>query len=124
MSYLTDHTKAKNQITQTMDTSELTHETVKQAFEALQKGDKETWSSLFTTDAEFYDDGSPRDLNTFNLNAIGHERFTSIDKVENDGKDIYGQFHSDQWGDFKVYFKFHIGADGKIHRLDIGQGDY
>ncbi|MBC9797339.1 hypothetical protein [Sinomicrobium weinanense] len=104
-----------------MDTSELTNEIVKNAFDALQEGDNATWSSLFTPDAELYDDGSPRDLKAFNNTAIGHERFTSIDKVENDGKDIYGQFHSDQWGDFKVYFKFHIDHTGKIHRLDIGQ---
>lgn len=107
-----------------MDTSKLTNETVKKAFEALQKGEKETWSSLFTADAELYDDGSLRDLRAFNNNAIGHECFTSVDKVENDGKDIYGQFHSDQWGDFKVYFKFHINNEEKIHRLDIGQGIY
>ncbi|MGS2764594.1 hypothetical protein [Sinomicrobium sp. M5D2P9] len=107
-----------------MDTSKLTNEIVKNALEALQKGDKETWASLFTTDAEFYDDGNPRDLSVFNRNAIGHERFTSIDKVENEGRDIYGQFHSDQWGDFKVYFKFHMDNGGKIHRLDIGQADY
>lgn len=107
-----------------MDTSQLTHKTVKNAFDALQKGDRETWSSLFTADAELYDDGNLRDLKAFNKSAIGHERFTSVDKVENNGKDIYGQFHSDQWGDFKTYFKFSVNDNGKIYRLDIGQADY
>jgi len=106
-----------------MDTSKLTNEIIKKAFEALQKGDKETWSSLFTVDSELYDDGSPRNLQAFNNQAIGHERFTSIDKVENNGSDIYGRFHSDQWGDFKTYFKFHLNDQGKIYRLDIGQAD-
>ncbi|WP_461532216.1 hypothetical protein [Sinomicrobium sp.] len=106
-----------------MDTSKLINATVKNAFEALQKGDREAWSSLFTADAELYDDGNLRDLKAFNSHAIGHERFTSIDKVENDGKDIYGQLHSDQWGDFKTYFKFHIDDTGKIYRLDIGQAE-
>jgi hypothetical protein len=50
-----------------------------------------------------------------------HERFTSIDQVTNDGLNITGQFHSDQWGDFRTYFNFHLSSSGKIVRLDIGQ---
>lgn len=38
----------------------------------------------------------------------GHERFTTIDKAENDGKDIYGNFHTESWGGFRIYFKFHF----------------
>jgi len=34
---------------------------------------------------------------------------------------VYGSFHSDRWGDFKTYCKFHLGADGKFAWLDIGQ---
>jgi hypothetical protein len=34
---------------------------------------------------------------------------------------VRGSFHSDRWGDFRTYFKFHPGADGKFTRLDIGQ---
>jgi len=33
----------------------------------------------------------------------------------------WGEFHSDQWGDFRTYFKFHPSPSGKIKRLDIGQ---
>ncbi|MFT3681848.1 MAG: hypothetical protein QM791_16365 [Ferruginibacter sp.] len=107
-----------------MDTSKLTNATVKAALEAWQNGDSKSWLSFFTADAVLYDDGSPRDFKRFSSHAIGHERFTSIDKVENNGLDIYGKFHSDQWGDFKTYFKFHINTDGKITRLDIGQASY
>jgi len=56
--------------------------------------------------------------------ALGHERFTSIDKVENNGLSLFGKFHSDRWGNFKTYFKFSLTADGKIERLDIGQANY
>ncbi len=107
-----------------MNTDKLTHPVVKAALDAWQKGDAGAWHAFFTADAQLFDDGSPRDFSAFSRSAIGHERFTSIDKVENDGKDIYGHFHSDQWGDFKTYFKFHINADGKINRLDIGQANY
>lgn len=107
-----------------MDLDKITNNIAKAALEAWQKGDTTTWLSFFTAGAKLFDDGNPRDFEHFTNEAIGHERFTSIDKVENDGKDIYGHFHSDQWGDFKTYFKFHINAGGKIDRLDIGQANY
>lgn len=106
-----------------MDTGKLTNNTVKEAFDAWQKGDSQTFISFFTADAKLYDDGSPRDFQKFVKEACGHERFTSIDKVENDGKDIYGNFHTESWGDFRTYFKFHFNADGKVSRLDIGQAN-
>jgi hypothetical protein len=92
--------------------------------EALQAGDKNSWFALFDDDAELYDDGNKQPFKSFFQKALGHERFTSIDKVENNGLDIYGRFHSDQWGDFKTYFKFRFNKEGKINRLDIGQADY
>ena len=104
-----------------MDTSKLTNETVKKAFDAWQNGDSKTFLSFFTTDAKLYDDGNPRDFLSFVKDACGHEKFTSIDKVENNGQDITGNFHTESWGDFKTYFKFQINAEGKINRLDIGQ---
>jgi len=52
---------------------------------------------------------------------LGIERFTSIDVMENNGLDLVGRFHSDQWGDFRTYFKFQLSPTGKIKRLDIGQ---
>lgn len=107
-----------------MDTSQLINPTVRSAFEAWQKGDSKGWLAHFTSSPHLLDDGNPRDFKEFSTQAIGHERFTSIDKVENNGLDIYGHFHSDTWGNFKTYFKFHPGADGKIDRLEIGQANY
>jgi hypothetical protein len=97
--------------------------TVKAAIDALQKGDKQAWASLFEPDAMLYDDGNPRSLASFTQDALGHERFTSIDRVENRGLDLTGSFHSDQWGDFRTYFRFHLSPSGKIRRLDIGQAN-
>lgn len=107
-----------------MNTDKITNPVAKKAIEALQKGDSQTWASLFKAQADFYDDGNKRDLAAFTKSAIGHERFTSIDKVENDGTAVYGNFHSDQWGDFKTYFRFTIDAEGKIYKLEIGQANY
>ncbi len=104
-----------------MDTDALTNPTVRAAIAALQKGDRKAWSALFEPDAKLYDDGSPRSLEEFTRHALGHERFTAIDRVENNGLDLVGAFHADKWGDFRAYFKFQFSQAGKIKRLDIGQ---
>ena len=114
--------KSKSEIkTNKMDISKLTNKKVKSAFDAWQNGDSKTFLSYFTTDAKLYDDGNARDFSKFVKDACGHEKFTSIDKIENNGLDITGNFHTESWGDFKTYFKFHIDTEGKINRLDIGQ---
>jgi len=107
-----------------MQTEKLIHPIVKAALMALDKADNPGWFGLFTDDAELFDDGHKVNFKPFFTKALGHERFTAIDKVEHDGLHVYGRFHSDQWGDFKTYFKFHINAHNKIHRLEIGQADY
>jgi len=107
-----------------MDTNQLTNSTVKKAIDALQAADRRGWFDLFTGNVEFYDDGNKQNFKSFFEKALGHERFTKIDKVSNNGLDVYGQFHSDQWGDFKTYFKFQVNHQGQITRLDIGQADY
>ncbi|MDQ1090236.1 hypothetical protein [Siphonobacter sp. SORGH_AS_1065] len=111
------------QIINKMDTNKLTNETVKKAFDALQSGDKLTFYSFFTKDPIFTDDGRTLNFKSFFDNAFNHkEKFLSIDKVENEGKSIYGDFFAGQWGTFKVFFKFHQNAEGQFDRLDIGQG--
>lgn len=104
-----------------IDLNKLSNSKVKAAISALQNGDEKTWFSLFSADVALYDDGNQRQFNNFFKKALGRERFTRIDKVENGGLDVYGNFHSDQWGDFKTYFKFQLNKEGKISRLDIGQ---
>jgi hypothetical protein len=102
-------------------TDALTNPTVKAAIKALQTGDRAAWSALFEPAAKLYDDGTARSLEKFTRDALGHERFTSIDRVENDGLDLVGGFHSDRWGEFRTYFRFQLSPSGKIKRLDIGQ---
>jgi hypothetical protein len=106
-----------------MITDVLTNATVKAAIDALQEGDRQAWASLFEPDARLFDDGSPRSLQKFTDDALGHERFTSIERVENHGLDVIGAFHSDKWGDFRTYFRFQLSPAGKIKRLDIGQAE-
>lgn len=103
-----------------MDFSKITNEKVKKAIEALDAGDK-SWYTFFTENPEMTDDGNKVDFKSFFGKALGNEKFLTIDKVENEGKDVYGNFKAGQWGTFKVFFKFHLNAEGKFDRLDIGQ---
>lgn len=107
----------------TMDYSKLSNTTVRSAMEAWQNGDSKTFLSFFTANATMTDDGNPRDFQAFVKEACGTEKYLSIDRVENEGKDIYGNFHAGSWGTFKVFFKFHLDAAGKFDRLDIGQAN-
>jgi hypothetical protein len=105
----------------TVHMAQLDNPTVRAAIEALQAGDAQAWAALFAPDAALYDDGAVRDLHRFTHDALGHERFTSIERIEEDGLKLTGQFHSEQWGDFRTYFRFHLSPAGRITRLDIGQ---
>ncbi|WP_194775792.1 nuclear transport factor 2-like protein [Pararhodonellum marinum] len=105
-----------------MELSKITNPTVKNAIEALQANDLKAWYSHFTDEAVFTDDGRNLDFKSFFDNAFDKkEKFLTIDKVENDGKNIYGNFYAGQWGTFNVFFKFTMNDEGKISRLDIGQ---
>jgi hypothetical protein len=70
---------------------QLKEPTVKAAIVALQNGDVKGWNRLFEPDATLLDDGQPRDLKRFSSEALGHERFLSIDKVSSDGLSIEGR---------------------------------
>lgn len=106
-----------------MDFSKITNGTVRSAIEALQSGDK-SWYAFFTDQPAMTDDGNKVDFKSFFSKALGNEKFQTIDKVENDGKEVYGNFKAGSWGTFKVFFRFHQDANGKFDRLDIGQADY
>ncbi len=90
------------------------------AFDAWQAGDLQKWIDQFAGGAQLYDDGQPRDFTAFS-HEIGRERFTSVDRVSDDGLEIVGDFHSDTWGDFKSYFRFTVDDSGKISKLEIVQ---
>jgi hypothetical protein len=111
----------KPQTTRPLNLAALTNSTVKAAIDALQAGDADAWTSQFAKDAALFDDGEVRSLERFTRDALGHEHFTSIEYIGQGGLEVVGQFHSDQWGDFRTYFRFRLTAAGKIRRLDIGQ---
>ncbi|KXH81133.1 hypothetical protein [Chryseobacterium kwangjuense] len=103
-----------------MDLSKITDETVRNAVQALQDGNQ-SWYSFFTDNPAMTDDGNTVDFKSFFANALGKEKFLTIDRVGDDGKEIYGNFQAGKWGTFPVFFRFHKNNEGKFDRLDIGQ---
>lgn len=103
-------------------TAKISDPTVKAAIEALNAHDRTAWDALFAPGATFSDDGNEGSLKHFADGAFGkgNEGFTSISKVEENGRHVYGGYHSGTWGDFLVFFKFQL-KDGRITRLEVGQ---
>jgi hypothetical protein len=66
---------------------------------------------LFCDKPELIDDENPHDFSGWSereLFGFSLAYLSSIDKVEDEGLTIYGKFHSDQWGDFKTFMRFHV----------------
>ncbi len=96
---------------------------VKAAITAMNAGDRAGWFDLFAPDATLADDGNTVDFRGWSESELfGDNRgyVTAIERVEDDGRTVYAQFHSDKWGDFLTFMKFEVSG-GMITRLDLGQ---
>ncbi len=107
-----------------MNYTNITDPEVQAAIQAWQEGDPEAFLSYFSPNALMTDDGNIRSLPAFVKEACGNELFLSLDKVEDEGRSVFGNFKAGHWGTFRVYFKFHKNPTGKFDRLDIGQAKY
>jgi len=108
-----------------LDLRSVANPTIRSAIEAMNGRDKKRWYGLFSERPELTDDGRSHDFTKWcekELFDPSLAYLTSIDKVEDDGLTVYGMFHSDRWGDFKTFMKFHI-VDGKITKMAVGQTD-
>ena len=103
-----------------VDLTLITNAIVRNAIAALQEGNKEKWFELSKDNATLYDDGRQISFKSFFQTAIGHERFTSITRLKT-GDRYFCHFHSDQWGDFKTFFKFSLSGNSKISKLESGR---
>jgi hypothetical protein len=96
---------------------------VRSAIEAMNSRNKKGWYELFSNKPELTDDENPQDSSEWSEREFfgsSVDYLASIDKVEDGGLTIYGRFHSDQWGDFKTFMRFHVEND-KITKLEVGQ---
>ncbi|HKH86908.1 MAG TPA: hypothetical protein VKA40_10180 [Nitrososphaera sp.] len=109
-----------------LDLNTIGHSIVKSAIEAMNSRNKKQWYALFSDNPTFTDDGNFHDFTDWcekELFGSSLAYLASIDKVEDRGLTIYGRFHSDQWGDFKTFLKFHVD-NGKITKMAVGQANY
>jgi hypothetical protein len=73
---------------------------------------------VFASSAVLTDDGSPQPLAEWAEREIfrAHGRLV-VQREDNDGTELTGQFHSDQW-DMPTSWKFQV-VNGRVSRLDV-----
>ncbi len=106
-----------------LDLNEIDQPIVRSAIEALNSRNKKQWYELFSDKPELTDDGNPQDFSEWSereLFGSSVAYLASIDKIEDNGLTIFGKFHSDQWGDFRTFMRFHVEND-RITKLEVGQ---
>lgn len=96
---------------------------VRTAISALQAGDKLGWLTCFTAGAKLFDNGKRRSMFNFTRDHVGAMRFTEIERVDNDGRDVYGVIRLRDEQDIHAYFKVRLDAAAMCSRLDIGRTD-
>jgi hypothetical protein len=109
-----------------LDLHVIDHPIVKSAIESMNSRNKKRWYELFSGNPLLTDDGNPYDFTEWcerELFGSSLAYLASIDKVEYGGLTIYGRFHSDQWGDFKTFLRFHVENE-KITKMEVGQINY
>jgi hypothetical protein len=81
----------------------LTRPTAKVHIEALRRGARAGWPTPFEPVAKLCGDPSPRDLETFTADALGRERFTSIERASAAGLEVVDAFHANKSSDLVVF---------------------
>ena len=97
------------------------HPTVRSAIDALQAGDRLAWLTCFTASAKLFDNGKRKSLFNFTRDHIGSLRFTSIERSDSDGRDVYGVMQVREEEGVRAYLKFRLDAAAMCNRLDIGR---
>ena len=101
----------------------ITNLTVRKAIDSLQRREAATWLSLFVKNAVVYDHGNAMTAWDFIEKSVGREYFTRIDRTDDTGLCVFGSYHTVQWGDFLVSFRFVLAGE-RICRLDVSQVAY
>ena len=99
------------------------HPTVRTAISALQAGDRLSWLTCFTASAKLFDNGKRKSLFNFTRDHIGSMQFTSIERADNDGRDLYGVMKIRAEENVHAYFRFRLDAAAMCSRLDVGRQD-
>ena len=105
-----------------LDLNAVDNPIVKSAIEAINRRNKKQWYKSFSDNPALIDDGNPQDFIEWcekELFGSSLSYLASIDKVEDGGLTIYGMFHSEQWGDFKTFLRFHMENE-KITQVGSG----
>jgi hypothetical protein len=106
-----------------LELDKIADQVVRSAIEAMNSRNQKQWYESFSDSRSFTDDGVPHDFTEWceaELFGASLTYLASIDKVEDAGLTIYGTFHSDQWGGFKTFLRFHV-ENGTITKMDVAK---
>lgn len=106
-----------------IDSGVYLHPTVRTAIAALEAGDKLGWLTCFTAGAKLFDNGKRKNLFHFTRDNVGSMYFTTIERADNDGRDVYGLLRIRDEENVQAYFKFRMDAAAMCNRLDVGRVD-
>lgn len=102
-------------------TEELHDATVRAVVTAINKGDRETFYSLFSDDATMSDDGTERDFRQWTEREIfssnGH---MNVDSQSPDGRSLVASYRNDTFGEMRTSWTFTV-EDGEVTRMEAGQ---
>ncbi|WP_212764607.1 nuclear transport factor 2 family protein [Streptomyces sp. I05A-00742] len=101
---------------------ELSDPSVRAVVIAVRDGDRDAFYGAFADHAELTDDGALQDLRAWaEREVFGAHGRIEVEEERQHGRYVLGRFRSDQWDFPKTFWHFQI-SEGRITRLDVGQG--
>ena len=101
-----------------MKAEEPTNPVVRAVVIAIRDDNRKAFFAAFAPSAELTDDGQPQPLAEWADREIfrSHGRL-NVEREGNDGLELYGTFHPDQW-DMATVWRFQV-SNGRVSRLDV-----
>lgn len=102
--------------------NQLTNPAIRTALEAQQKHDLTAWFAVFSDNPTFINDDKTEDFKQFFENAFNfHEKLLSIEKVDETGTHITGNYFGGKYGTYRISIRFRENSAGKLDYLEIKQ---
>lgn len=105
-----------------MEFSSLSNNAVKSALKALASKNLDAWYALFTDQVRLVENGKEGDFKTYFDEAMKYSaRFLHVEKENNNGLEVIGEYFAGRGGRFRASFTFQQNEQGKLNHLEIQQ---
>jgi ketosteroid isomerase-like protein len=106
-----------------MQIDQLTNHTVRNVFEAMRDGDRESYLAAFSPDAVMTDDGNQQSYSRWADQWLFDRSRGRVDPVHREadaGLTVYGVYRHGDAERFESVWRFQVAA-GKVTRLDVAR---